>query len=199
MRLMKQAAKILSVIVSVAALNSCTDQEEYTPKPKGYNRIDLPKAEYVKLTEDHPYTFEISKFAEVLKDTSPLAEPHWIDVYYPEYKCNVQITYKPLHNNKQTLNELFSDAHRLKGGHQKKATSIDELVTKTDNGKYVTYFELEGEVPSQFQFYVTDSTKHFLRGALYFRTATKNDSLSPVIEYMKNDIVHMMNTLEWKN
>jgi gliding motility-associated lipoprotein GldD len=71
-------------------------------------------------------------------------------------------------------------------------------VIKTSNGKTATIFQLEGEVPSQFQFHITDSTEHFLRGALYFRTATKNDSLSPVINYMKEDIMHMLNTLEWK-
>lgn len=169
------------------------------PKPKGYNKIDLKPSTYKSLEEDHPYTFEYSTHAKVLKDTSYIAEPHWIDIYYPEHKCNIQLTYKPINkSDSKNLYELFNDAHKLKGGHQKKASAIDEVVTRTENGKYVTFFELEGEVPSQCQFYVTDSTKHFLRGALYFRTATKNDSLAPVIEYMKKDILHMMNTLKWK-
>ena len=79
-----------------------------------------------------------------------------------------------------------------------KPANIDESVVKTDKGYYATVFELSGEVPSQFQFYVTDSAKHFLRGALYFRTAVKNDSLSPVIEYMKDDVRKLMNTIEFE-
>ena len=79
-----------------------------------------------------------------------------------------------------------------------KAYAIDESIISLDNGSKATIMELSGEVPSPFQFHVTDSLNHFLRGALYFKTATKNDSLAPVINYVKKDILHMMNTLEWK-
>ena len=86
------------------------------------------------------------------------------------------------------MNEAKSKAHN----------AIEESEIRTPTGDVASVFELEGEVPSQFQFYVTDSTKHFLRGALYFRTATQNDSLAPVIEYVKKDIIHLLNTLKWK-
>lgn len=177
----------------------CACEEEFSPKPRGYNRIDLPAHEYKKLEEDHPYTFEHSVHAKVLKDTSLIAEPHWIDLYYPQFRSNVQITYKSLKTDKENLKEHIKDAFKLKEGHLKKAYSIDEAVIRTKTGKTAMIFELQGEVPSQFQFYITDSTSHFLRGALYFRTATKNDSLAPVIQYMKEDILHLLNTLEWKD
>jgi gliding motility-associated lipoprotein GldD len=96
------------------------------------------------------------------------------------------------------LNDLVEDARKLTGKHQIKAYAIEEAEIKTPTGDVASVFELEGEVPSQFQFYVTDSTKHFLRGALYFRTATQNDSLAPVIEFVKKDIVHLLNTLKWQ-
>ena len=82
--------------------------------------------------------------------------------------------------------------------HQVKATAIDERILKMPSGMRASVFELQGEVPSQFQFYTTDSTRHFLRGALYFRTATANDSLAPVIEYVKQDMLRMINTLRYK-
>jgi gliding motility-associated lipoprotein GldD len=78
-----------------------------------------------------------------------------------------------------------------------KASGVEESVIKTPSGKTASIYELEGEVPSQFQFYISDSSKHFMRGALYFRTATKNDSLAPVIEFIKKDIIHMLNTTKW--
>ena len=79
----------------------------------------------------------------------------------------------------------MEDARKLTGKHQIKATAIDERIMQMPNGMRASVFELQGEVPSQFQFYTTDSTRHFLRGALYFKTATANDSLAPVIEYVK--------------
>lgn len=172
---------------------------EYVPKPKGYNRIDLPEHKYTMLEEKHPYKFEHSVYAEVSKDTSRIAEPHWIDINYPQHGAQVQLTYKSLEGKDKhnTLNELNEDARKLIAKHQIKAYAIEELMLKTKSGNTAHMFELSGEVPSQFQFYTTDSTKHFLRGALYFRTATKNDSLAPVIQHIKEDMVHLLKTLEW--
>lgn len=176
---------------------SCS--QDYIPKPKGYNRIDLPPHEYVLMNEKHPFIFEHSKHAQLLKDSSAIAEPHWMDIWYPEFKSNIQITYKSFNNQNNKFDELVVDAHKLASKHQVKAYSIEEGVIKTPQGYTATLFELSGEVPSQFQFYVTDSTKHFLRGALYFRTSTRNDSLAPVIEYMKEDIMHLLKTLKWND
>ena len=187
---------VLLCVSMTGILFSC--EEIFVPKPKGYNKIDLPDHAYQRLKEAHPYTFEYSKYAEIRPDRSRIAEPHWIDIYYPQQECFVQITYKDIRNNKQHFNEHIDDSHKLAIKHNVKAYSIDESVSKTPKGYTATYFELEGEVPSQFQFYVTDSTDHFLRGALYFKTATRNDSLAPVIKYMKKDILHLINTLEFK-
>ncbi|CAM3714156.1 gliding motility lipoprotein GldD [Pontibacter korlensis] len=172
---------------------------EYTPKPKGYNRIDLPSQAYQQLQEDHPYSFEYSAHAKIRPDSSGIAQPHWINIIYPSLGANVQLTYKDLQNSNEVLNDLVEDARKLTAKHQIKAYAIEESEIKISSGDVASVFELEGEVPSQFQFYVTDSTEHFLRGALYFRTATQNDSLAPVIEFVKKDIIHLLNTLEWKS
>jgi len=178
-------------------LMSCS--EDYLPKPKGYNKIDLPAHDYQLLTEKHPYVFEYSKDAVIKKDVSLIAEPHWIDVYYPAFNAYIQLTYKKLDGKSKLFDEHIDDSHKLTGKHNIKAYSIDEGQVKTPKGYAATVFELSGEVPSQFQFYITDSTKHFLRGAIYFQTATKNDSLAPVIEYLKYDAMHLINTVDWKN
>jgi gliding motility-associated lipoprotein GldD len=185
-----------SILPLMVTLISCS--EDYLPKPKGYNRIDLPPHNYQLLTEDHPYVFEYSKNAVIKKDVSMIAEPHWIDVYYPEFQAYIQLTYKPLHGKGKTFDEHVDDSHKLAGKHNIKAYSIEEGQVRTPKGYNATIFELTGEVPSQFQFYVTDSTKHFLRGAIYFQTATKNDSLAPVIEYLKYDAMHLVNSVDWK-
>lgn len=194
--IMKKHLFLITFIASLI-LSACTS--DYVPKPKGYNRIDLPQHAYVGLPDTFPYWFEYSRYAQIHKDTSTRSERYWLNVYYPEYIANIQLTYKTLNNNEQRLEELLEDAYRLTANHQIKASAINENIIGTPSGKKALIAELRGEVPSQFQFYITDSTQHFLRGALYFRTATKNDSLAPVIEYIKVDIIHMLNTLEWRN
>ena len=176
---------------------SCS--QVYSPKPKGYNRIDLPEHAYQSLPDSFPYGFEYSKYAEIEADQSAMAEPYWITLHYPQFMADIQLTYKPIKNQEALLKDYLNDAYKLTSSHQIKAYSIEESNVRTPSGKTATVAELSGEVPSQFQFHITDSTQHFLRGALYFRTATKNDSLAPVIEYMKMDIIHLLNTLTWND
>ncbi len=189
------------VILSIFA-TSC--ETIFVPKPTGYHKIELPDHQYVQLQEKHPYTFQHSVYATVSPHQSRHSEPHWIDIHYPSLGADVQLTYKVLEaddkKNKlkeDMLNEITSDARKLTSQHNIKAYSIEEQEIMNKNGISSYIFELTGEVPSQFQFYATDSTQNFLRGALYFKTATKNDSLAPVIEFIKVDIAHMLNTLDW--
>ncbi|MCC9168280.1 gliding motility lipoprotein GldD [Pontibacter harenae] len=188
--------KVLLYVGLASAMVACG--AEFTPKPKGYNRIDLPSQTYQQLAEEHPYTFEYSEHAKIRPDSSGIAQPHWINIIYPSLGANVQLTYKDLNTSNEDLNKLVEDARKLTSKHQAKAYAIEESEIKTTQGHIASVFELEGEVPSQFQFYVTDSTDNFLRGALYFRTATQNDSLAPIIDFVKKDIIHLLNTLEWK-
>jgi len=197
---MKNNLFVLSIVCLLILVSGCRNEDENTfmPKPKGYNKIDLPAHSYDTLTGDYPYTFEYSSLAKVMPDTSKTAEPYWIDIYYPEYKANIQITYKKTNNSAKTLEEYIKDSHTLANKHNVKAYAIDELITDTKNGYAVKVFELSGDVPSQIQFHVTDTTKSFLRGAVYFRTSTKNDSLAPVINYLKTDVMHLIETLKFK-
>lgn len=176
---------------------SCS--QDYLPKPKGYNRIILPAQEYQALPDSFPYQFEYSKSARILKDSSWISERYWIDLTYPGLGANVQITYKSIDGDRKKAAEYFNDSYRLTAKHNVKAYAIDENILELPNGDFASVVSLEGEVPTQFQFHVSDSTQHFMRGALYFRMATKNDSLSPVIDYLKKDIIHMLTTLQWNN
>lgn len=187
----------LVLLLFTACLAGCGGAtSEYTPKPKGYNRIDLPDNKYTKLKEKAPYTFELSSYAKVRPDSSKIAEPYWYHIIYPRFNAEIQLTYKKVPNNR-TFDEFIEDSHMLLNKHQERAYSIEPYTIKTPLGKTAALFELSGEVPSQFQFYISDSTKHFLRGALYFRSATKNDSLKPIIDFIKKDIIHLLNTCDW--
>ncbi len=172
-------------------------QDCYIPKPKGYHRIVLPAHEYTQLPNTFPYSFEVSRHAVITNNTSNETEKYWINIYYPAFEADIQLTYKPVNNNPKLLREYFEDAYKLASKHQIKAYAIQENILKTSQGHPVVMVELYGQIPSQVQFYTTDATHHFLRGALYFNTATQNDYLAPIIEFIKEDIIHMVHTLEW--
>lgn len=195
---------LLGLVISLLACNK--EQAGDVPRPKGYNRIDLPKAQYVALGAGHPYQFEVSKFAKVIPDTVTIgnkkevfkAEPHWIYLYYPRWDAFIQITYKPLGGDKQKMKALINDAFALAYKHQGKAAGIHDYVMTTSDGRKAGLIELNGEVATSLQFFTTDSTKHFLRGAIYVKTATQNDSLAPIIRFLKQDALHLIQTLSWK-
>lgn len=189
----------LVYVVLFVTIFSCGKQEQhYVPKPKGYNRIALPAHVYRPLVEKHPYTFEYSKWAKILPDTFATAQKDWIFIQYPQFSANIQLTYKPLFKDQTRLKDYINDAYKLAGKHQIRASSIQEQRVLTQNGHTVMIFKIEGDVPSPYQFYTTDSTDHFLRGAIYFPVATKNDSLAPVIDYLQKDMIRLVNTLEWR-
>jgi gliding motility-associated lipoprotein GldD len=191
------ASGLCAGMLMLVALSSC--QRDYLPKPLGYNRLELPEPAYRSLPDTLPYTFEYSQHASLLADTPWVSERFWIEIYYPVLKANVHVTYKKLSNNDQLLKEFLNDSYTFTAKHQIKAYAIDEVIVKTPVGHTAIVVELDGEVPSQMQFTITDSTKNFLRGALYFNTQVHNDSLRPAIEYMKKDIMHLINSFRWNN
>ena len=185
---------------------STTEQNADLPRPKGYNRIELPPVKYTALESGHPYQFEVSAYAKVIPDTVTIgnkkevfkAEPHWIYIYYPRWDAFIQITYKSLGGDKKKLKALINDAFALAYKHQAKAAGIHDYVMTTTDGRKAGLIELNGEVATSLQFFTTDSTKHFIRGAVYVKTATKNDSLAPIIHFIKGDALHLIETLSWK-
>lgn len=186
------------VILLLTACGSSDSSETYVPKPKAYPRFDLPVPRYTLLEPTHPYQFEYNKAARILPDTFARAEPHWIFVNYPAFHASVQLTYKPIRNDVNRLRDFLEDSYKLAARHNIKAYAIEQRTIKLKSGLEASLIDLSGEVPSQVQFVTTDSTTHFLRGALYFNTATQNDSLQPIIQYIRKDVVHLLNTLKWR-
>jgi len=189
----------LGFLLTMFSCGTASEEEKSSlPRPKGYPLIASPTHQYRSLEPGHPFSFEVSTLAKVKKDTVYFAEPHWLYIYYPRWDAFIQLTYKPVLQDKARLQKMIRDSYLLASKHQMKATRIDEGFITTLSGRKAAVIELEGEVATSFQFIVTDSTKHFLRGAVYFNTATKNDSLAPVIRYLKQDAIHLIQTLKWK-
>lgn len=178
-------------------LTSCNN-DDFTPKPKGYFRIDLPSKSFQKYKDDCPFTFEFQKEAIIKFDRK---EPCWMNIEYPHHNATVHISYKKIEKDssaKQT-EQYMEDSRSLVYKHTVKATDIIENPIKDDSSKvYGLLYSLEGNTASSMQFYLTDSVNHFVRGALYFNVATNSDSLLPVIRYIQDDILHLVNSFEWK-
>lgn len=190
---------LLGFILTLFSCGSASEEENTAmPRPRGFPAIDIPPHQYQALEEGHPFSFELSKQAVVKKDTFALSEPHWMYIYYPRWDAFIQLTYKSVEGDRKRLDKMIRDSYVLASKHQMKANRIEDAILTTRDGRKATVIELEGEVATPFQFFATDSTSHFLRGAVYLNTATKNDSLAPVIRYLKQDAIHLIQTLRWK-
>lgn len=186
------------LLLACIVLGCSSGTAEYYPKPKGFSRIDLPEISYEALEGDYPYSFMKSKHAVVQIDSFANAEPYWIILYYPAFNGRIQLTYKNFAKNSNALSAHIEDSYKLAAKHQVRASSISDTKVQLKNGRTATLIEIEGEVPSHFQFFATDTSQHFLRGATYLEDVSKNDSLRPVIDYLKADAMHMLQTLSWK-
>ena len=183
----------LFLLVVVASCN-----QEYTPKPRGFMRIDLPEQTYSPVETNCPYSFEFADYARFVPDTRELSDPCWFNIDYPQFKAKIHFSYKPINDN---LGEYLEDSRTLTNKHISKASNIEEsLILKENTRVFGTIYEVEGSrAASPIQFHLTDSTNHFLRGALYFNVAPNNDSLAPVIDFLRDDVLRFIETLEWKS
>lgn len=171
--------------------------EDSTPKPRGYMRIDLPEKAYELVQTDCPFTFEMPVYAAFEPDLRTDASPCWFDLHVPQFKARVHFSYKPINGN---LAEYLDDARNMTNKHISKASGIEEQVIINPEEKvYGMYWKVAGSgTASAIQLYLTDSTTHFLRGALYFNVVPNNDSLAPVIQFLDEDLQHLVETFSWK-
>jgi len=173
-------------------------REDYTPKPRGYFRISFQEKSYHKLDSAAlPYRFDIPDYSKVVPDNDKISEPDWIDLRIPSHKAEVNISYKKVENN---LEKLLEDSRTLAYKHTIKADAINERIFINPEKKvYGTIYLIDGNAASPLQFYLTDSTRNFLRGALYIREVPNIDSLRPVIDYLTPDVIRLIESTEWKN
>jgi len=194
--------KIISVSL-ICCLSSIffSCNNPYTPKPKGYYKIDFPQRSYQVFDQPgYPYTFEYPVYANVVKDSvffgDATENPWWININFPQFNGRIYVSYKEIGKNK--LENLLNDAFTLSNKHSAKAYSIDDSTIATVNNIHGRFFKIGGDVATANQFFLTDSVKHFLRGALYFDATPNADSLGIVNEFLLQDMKHLVNTFKWR-
>jgi gliding motility-associated lipoprotein GldD len=187
---------ILTIVIGVSVASCDNEEEVFSPKPRGYFRINFPEKKYRLYDSICPYRFEIPVYAEMKQDKHNGADPCWLNLEFPKYKATVHLSYKTVTNN---IANYLEDSHEFANRHQVKATGLDEIAVIRDSAKvYGLVFDIAGNTASSVQFYLTDSTHHFLRGALYFNSVPNIDSLRIVVDFIKKDILHLINTTSWK-
>jgi len=193
---MQKCRFIVFVFIISILIYSC--KQDVVPRPRGYFRIDLPEKSFKPFENDCSYSFEIPDYAIVNNKRTKEEEECWLNIDFSRFKSTLHISYKEIANP----NDLFQyteDSRNLVYKHTLKASEIDEIIIRNPEDKvYGIVYEIGGNTASSMQFYLTDSTKHFVRGSLYFNTSPNIDSLSPVLYFIKQDVQHLINTLVWK-
>ena len=190
---------LLTFYFFLSTLLACNS--DYTPKPRGYYRIDFPQHVYRAFNRpEFPYSFEYPVYGNIIRDTAFFGDkpenPFWINIDFPRFHARIYISYKQVNGNYDKLRE---DAYKMTYKHTYKASSIEDSLISTPLGVHGIFFNVGGNAATAKQFFVSDSTKHFLRGALYFDTAPNSDSLSIVNTFLQEDMYRLINTLRWKN
>ena len=183
-------------------MSSC-NSDYSSGKRKGYFHIDFPEKKYQPFDKPgYPYTFEYPVYATVNKDSTffdDKAGDWWVNIDVPQFASRIYISYKAI-GGQNKFDSLVRDGFKLAyKQHVDVSTGINDSLMQTPNGVEGVYFSLGGNTATANQFFLTDSTKHFLRGALYFDATPNADSLGIVNDFLKKDLQHLINTLKWKS
>jgi gliding motility-associated lipoprotein GldD len=174
--------------------NSCS--KEYTPRPRGYFRISFPAKSYKSLQMPVPYNFQIPVYSFPGSDSLNLKQLDWVTIEVPANHAQIHLSYKKINKN---LGEYIEESRTLAYKHSQKASSIEEQIFINPAKKvFGTIYNIKGNAASPMQFYLTDSINHFLRGSLYIKEIPNIDSLQPVIEFLNQDVIRLIETTEWK-
>lgn len=188
--MLRKSRVFISLTFLLVVMLSC--EEDSLPKPSGFLRLDYKSTNYKKLEFDSAFSFEYSDQAKIVQK-----QDNWLDIVYPNLKATLVLTYSPINGN---LRSLFSDAEKLTFKHMIKADDIQSMPYENKQTKvYGKMFEVYGNAATQIQFHVTDSTKNFITGALYFYAKPNYDSILPAVNFLRKDVVRIMETLEWKS
>ncbi len=194
--------KVFVFLLVVVSFWGCTDDAIYVPKPHAYPKVDFPEKKYVAFKQAGcPYTFEYPAYAKMVKNTDFLGKPVpndcWYDLYISDFDAKIHLTYYTVKDRKH-YDKLISDVYRMANEHTQKANYIDEVPVEKKGVFKGKLFDITGPAATPLEFYLTDETKHFIRGSLYLNTQVRPDSLAPIYNFLKKDALHLVNTLDWQ-
>lgn len=185
------------IFLSFTILFHSCGNNEYVPKPRSYFKISFPEKKYKIFDSIYPYTFEYPEYSSVSQRPG---KPNYLNVDFPAFKGTLYLSYKKVSTD-SSLYQYFEDSRNFVNKHISKADNIETVGVNIDSNRvYGFKYYISGVgVASTYQFSLTDSLSHFLRGSLYFNVAPNNDSLLPVIDFISKDIDYLISSLHWKS
>lgn len=184
--------------------SACGGNNDYSPKPRGYFRIEFPKKQYKELVSDYPFSFQYPVYARIEKDTQTRVPKklinmnHLLNMQFPQFNATLHLSYETI-TSKDVFRQLAEDARKFAFKNTVKATGIDQgNISVPAHKVYGLYYTIGGNSASSVQFFLTDSTKNYLRGALYFNNEPRLDSIRPALDFIKKDIAVMIGSFKWK-
>ena len=175
-------------------LFSCV--QNYTPKPHAYYRIAFPEREYRLYDSICPLAFEYPAYGKITQITEPTYDSCWLNISFPKYRGTIHLTYRKIDNNFDLL--VYDVWNNVYSKIAQRADAVDDYHIVREPDVYSMIFEIKGNAASPMLFFVTDSTKNFLRGSLYFSVKPNHDSLAPVVNFFREDIIHLIESVKWK-
>jgi len=179
----------------------------FTPKPRIYPKIEYPERKNISFKKDFcDFSFEHPDYMMFEQDTVFInrSAPNscWFNLKLPSLNGTLHFTYTNLNKCdtlSNCLHKVYNDAYQMAHEHVSKANSLEDfIISNPEKNVYGVLFNIEGHVASPFQIVMTDSINHALRAALYFNSRPEADSMAPVIEFVKADIMGILNSFEWK-
>lgn len=193
---------LVPVLIVLFTLAACNDEGPvYSPKPRMYPRVEFPERVY-EWVENPECGFKFKKLVSSkieLKDRffdERIKDRCWFNLEYPHLGATIHYTYYDIDPDK-TFTSLVEESFQLAYEHSKVATAIQEFPIIEDGVPVGMGFDLKGPVASPYQFYLSDTSSHFIRGALYFNSRPNPDSLKPMLTFVKADLDTFVRTFEW--
>jgi len=195
----QNSGALIALFFCIFYLAACNSP--YTPKNKGYSQLSFPAKSYQSFNQaSAPYSFEYPTYAviddDVNKQRTGLQKGKWLNIRFPGQEATIYVSYIAM--QPKQLDTLIRDAYTFANNHNNRASSIADSLFQNAQGVEGVFFTIGGEVATPYQFFLTDSTHHFFRGALYYDATPNQDSLAPVNSFLLADIQHILNTFRWK-
>ena len=194
---------LLLIIIGALGLISCDNDPVYVPRPRMYPKVNYPERTYVEFDTNYcDMKFEIPAYAKIVQDRyffeDKVIHPCWFNVQFPDLNGTLHCSYIPI-DNRSHYDKLINESFKMVEEHNRKANFRKEEYINNEFGVGGLYFTLGGEVATNMQYILTDTTNHFFRASLYFNSKVAPDSIRPIYQFVQEDVEHMIKTFQWKN
>ncbi|NBB89361.1 MAG: hypothetical protein GVX96_06230 [Bacteroidetes bacterium] len=193
--------KLAGLLLGMSFLFFSCSEETGTPKPRMFPKVEYPEGNFEFLDRENcPFTFKVPDYTDIERDPKyqRLNPPHecWFNIVYPMFQARLYCSYAPL-SGVESFDNYKGDAFDIVDQINRRSDYMEEYRFENPQGVSGIVFDFSGPAASPMQFFLSDTTRHFFKMALYYDTQNEPDSLGPISEFIKRDMGHMLETFQW--